>query len=48
VYDDNAKMNSNEEYDRAVVFLTDFAKRRPEFVLDEVAKARRAMTGSSR
>ena len=48
VYDDNAKMNSNEEYDQAVVFLTDFAKRRPEFVLNEVAKARRAMTGSSR
>jgi spore coat protein CotH len=48
VYEDNVKMNSNEEYDQAVVFLTDFAKRRPEFVLNEVAKARRAMSGSSR
>jgi spore coat protein H len=48
VYEDNVKMFSNEEYDQAVVFLTEFAKRRPEFVLNEVAKARRAMTGSSR
>jgi hypothetical protein len=48
VYEDNVKMFSNEEYDRAVVFLTDFAKLRPEFVLNEVATARRAMTGSSR
>lgn len=48
VYEDNVKMFSNEEYDRAVVFLTDFAKFRPGFVLGEVANARRAMSGSSR
>ena len=48
VYEDNVKLFSNEEYDRAVAFLTDFAQRRPEFVLNEVAQARRAMTGSSR
>ena len=48
VHEDNVKLFSNEEYDKEVVFLTDFAKRRPEFVLNEVAKARRAMTGSTR
>jgi spore coat protein CotH len=48
VYEDTAKALSNEAYDQSVVFLTDFAKRRPVFVLDEVAKARRTAPGRPR
>jgi hypothetical protein len=48
VYDDPGKMYSNDEYDASVVFLTEFARLRPAFVLDQVAKARRANTGRLR
>jgi spore coat protein H len=48
VYEDTAKAFSNEDYDQSVVFLTEFAKRRPVFVLDEVAKARRVSSGRQR
>jgi spore coat protein H len=39
-YQDVAKPWSNEEYDLAIAHLLSFARRRPAFVLDEVAKAR--------
>jgi spore coat protein CotH len=48
VYEDTAKALSNEDFDQSVLFLTDFAKRRPIFVLDEVAKARRVAPGRPR
>lgn len=46
VYQDTLKMFSNEDYDRAVVYLRDFAKWRPGFVLDQVAAARRSLSTS--
>jgi hypothetical protein len=48
VYEDTAKVFSNEEYDKGVVFLLDFVKWRPGLVLDEVAKARQSMPGNLR
>jgi spore coat protein CotH len=44
VHQDTLKMFSNEDYDRAVVFLRDFAKWRPDFVLNQVAEARRLLS----
>ncbi|MSO55528.1 MAG: hypothetical protein EXQ55_01180 [Acidobacteria bacterium] len=43
VYEDTRKPFSNEAYDQDTAFLLEFAKRRPAYVLDEVAKARRAI-----
>jgi spore coat protein CotH len=40
VYEDTQKLFSNEDYDRAVAYLLEFAKRRSAYVLQEVAKAR--------
>jgi spore coat protein CotH len=40
VYADQAKRTSNDEYELAVTHLTQFARRRSAFVLEEVAKAR--------
>lgn len=40
VYEDAAKPFSNEEYDEAVAFMREFARRRPAFVLDAVATVR--------
>ena len=48
VYQDGLKMFSNEEYDQAVVYLRDFAKWRPGFVLNEVARARQSTSDSPR
>jgi hypothetical protein len=45
VYSDPKKLFSNDEYDQAIVFMTDFAKWRPGFVLDQVAKARKCGRG---
>lgn len=42
VYQDNLKRFSNEQYDQGVVYLRDFAKWRPGFVLEEVARARQS------
>lgn len=41
-YDDIVKPFSNDEYDLAVAFLKQFARQRPAFVLQEVARARGA------
>lgn len=38
--DDAAKPFSNDEHERAVAFLEEFARQRPAFVLREVARAR--------
>jgi len=40
VYEDTAKPFSNEAYDEAVAFMREFARRRPAYVLEEVARAR--------
>ena len=40
VYEDTSKLFSNESYDQDMAHLMEFAKRRPAFVLKEVAKAR--------
>jgi spore coat protein CotH len=39
-HDDTRKQFPNEDYDKEVAFLLDFAQRRPAYVLQEVAKAR--------
>ena len=39
-YADTTKRSSNEEYEIAIAHLLSFARRRPAFVLDEVAKSR--------
>ena len=39
-YADSAKRSSNEEYEIAIAHLMSFARLRPAFVLDEVAKSR--------
>lgn len=40
VYEDGAKPFSNEEFDQAVAFMREFARRRPAYVLEAVAGAR--------
>jgi spore coat protein H len=40
VYADQAKRTSNEEFDVAIAEMVSFARQRPTFVLEEVAKAR--------
>lgn len=47
-YEDTLKPFSNGEYDQAVAFLVEFARRRSGYVLEEVRKARLAMTAISR
>ena len=47
VYADTSKRFSNEEYDRGVDYLLQFSRRRPEFVLEEVARARRLSISTS-
>ena len=44
-YADTRKIFTNEEYETGMVFLLDFAKWRPKFVLEEVAKARKCGRG---
>jgi spore coat protein CotH len=40
VYEDPVKLFSNEAYDEAVTFMREFARRRPAYVLEAVARAR--------
>ena len=40
VYEDPVKLFSNEAFDEAVTFMREFARRRPSFVLEAVARAR--------
>jgi hypothetical protein len=40
VHEDTGRLYSNEEYERGVAHLVSFARSRPAFVLDEVAKVR--------
>jgi spore coat protein CotH len=47
-YEDTLKQFSNEEYDQAVAFLVEFARRRSGYVLEEVRKARLVMTAIAR
>lgn len=44
VYEDTSKKFSNDEYDQGIAYLLEFAKRRPAYVLKEVAKAREAIS----
>jgi spore coat protein CotH len=45
---DRRKSFSDEDYDDAVAFFKDFARRRPGFVLDDVARTRASAAGVKR
>lgn len=44
VYEDTVKKFSNDEYEQGVAYLLEFAKLRPIHVLNEVARAREALS----
>ena len=46
VYEDTLKPFDNESYDQAIAYLMEFARRRSAYVLQEVAKARGAISVS--
>ena len=47
VYEDTSKLFSNEVYEQDVAFLLEFARRRSSYVMEEVAKARGALSSQS-